>query len=497
MEKIELSEKGFLLTTPEKKWECTHVVCATGARAHSLVARSDLANENGFLLVNEFLQSASSPQIFGAGDCVHFSPRNGLAKSGVYAVRAAPFLHANLQSALKGSPLKPFRPQKRFLRLLNTGNGSALAEWGPFYARGNWAWRWKDRIDKRFLAMYRMEKSPEAEPDCGGCGSKAAADIVCELRGNPGNSSRGAGTISTGKTIWGTDSAEDVALWKSGPDSCIAISLDQFRNFHADPFLFGRITAIASASDLYAKGIAPEAALMSLTIPKLSSRLAKDWARELKRGVESVFIPEGVEILGGHTTEGEEWNLGFSIWGSVSRNPWPKRGGKAGDSLILTKPLGTGILLTAHMQGVHLGEALSQCFGQMASSPREAWAILQDKKIHAATDVTGFSLLGHLSEMLEGTNLLAEINLQQIPLYPRAMELFQKGYRSRMHELNRKAYPAEISAPGAEILYDPQTSGGFLIAVPSVEAETLSSMLGASIIGRLAACSKEQIRVLP
>lgn len=170
----------------------------------------------------------------------------------------------------------------------------------------------------------------------------------------------------------------------------------------------------------------------------------------------------------------------------------------AGDSLILTKPIGTGILLAAAMAGAAVGRQLDLCLGSMAQSQRFASEVLRGFPVTACTDVTGFSLLGHLSEML-GEGLSAE--LFEVPLLPGAREWFDRGFQSRMHPLNEASFPAELP-PEARILYDPQTSGGLLFSVAENQAESVLSALkevGVSAwkIGKLVdSTSGTKIRVL-
>lgn len=330
------------------------------------------------------------------------------------------------------------------------------------------------------MEKYTVGGIPEMDPDCGGCGSKVSSELLCSILPKSENA------------IWGTDKKEDVALWKFDPVT-VAATVDQFRNFGADPYLFGRIAFHSAASDLYAKNIEPQAALMHLTIPKYSSSLAKDWLKHLFAGVKASLQKEGhgCELIGGQTNEGEEWNLGFSLLARAPENIWEKRAVQSGDALLLTKPIGTGVILAAAMAGAKLGSILDSTLEVMAQDPRQTWEISKKYSIHACTDITGFSLLGHLSEMLEGTGLGAE--LWEIPILPGAEALFHQGFQSRMHVLNLKSFPVLPNC----ILYDPQTSGGFLYSLKESDAILLEKELNASgilarVIGRV---SGEKIRL--
>lgn len=457
------------------------VLSATGAEAHSLVRDSGLPHENGFLKVDASLSVPENRNIFGAGDCIKL-PFPWVEKAGVFAVRETPYLVANLRAGLLGQPLKNYIPQKKYLKILNLCDGEAIAKRGSLAIGGKWAWKWKDSIDRAFMQKFQRDPAPSLEPDCGGCGSKVSADVLCASLPVQKKSA---------STLWGVNEKEDVALWKVDAQS-MGFTIDQFRNFGVDPYLFGRIAAISAASDLYAKNIVPQAALMSLTMPKFSSRLAKDWLKQLFAGVNDLFGNESIELLGGQTNEGEEWNLGFTLWGKAGEKLWEKRSVQLDDALILTKPLGTGILLAAAMEGANLGEDLDTALASMAVSQYEAWKKIKNFSIHASTDVTGFSLLGHLSEMLEG-RFGADLVLEQIPLLPGARKWHEKGFQSRMHALNAKSFPGVFSAEAA-ILYDPQTAGGLLLSVPESAVAGILQALPSS--ARIGTVTDKKIRVL-
>jgi selenide, water dikinase len=486
--RIDRAGEGFLLRCEREEVRCTLLVAATGAAPSPLVRDSRLPENNGFLQVQSSLQALGEIPLFGAGDCIELADHPWVPKSGVYAVREAPVLAHNLRAFLAGRALRRYRPQRLSLRLLNLGDGSAIASRGSLLAQGGWAWRWKNHIDRKFMERHRPEASPMTEPACGGCGSKVSATTLKRMLGQQ----------QRGRFQWGIPEQEDVALWK-GSGRPLALTVDQFRNFGADPWLFGRIAAASAASDLHAKGVAPAGALMQLTVPRMAPALAEDWMEQLFSSVNAFLAEEGAELGGGQTNEGEEWNLGFTFWGETD-NPWPKRGGRPGDFLVLTKPLGTGILLAASMAGAPVGRHLDHCLEWMARSNRAAARILQQSPPAACTDITGFSLLGHLSEMLSGLD--AELELESIPLLPGSRHWFEKGFSSRMHGLNETSFPLRIPER-ARILYDPQTSGGLLFALDSGAARKAVASLrsageGAWIIGRLQSPtgSAEQVRIV-
>jgi selenide,water dikinase len=446
------------------------VVSALGAKAHPLVAASNLPEKEGYLLVGDTLQVKGFP-IFGAGDCVRLLNYPWVPKSGVYAVREAPVLAKNLRAALAGSSLKTYSPQKKSLRLLNSGDGRALALRGEWEQEGRLVFRLKDFIDRRFVSKFRPEVAPLDDPDCGGCGSKVGAGTLRKML---------AGETDSGALLWGVETAEDVTLWKTS-GATLGLTFDQFKNFGVDPWLFGRIAALSAASDLYAKGIQPQGALMALTVPKFSAALGENWLEHLFAGARSIFADEGIQLGGGQTNEGDEWNLGFSFWGEAIAPPLSKKSGRAGDHLVITKPIGTGILLAAAMAGAPLGRQLDTCLGSMALSQKNAADVLRGYPVTACTDITGFSLLGHLSEMLGG-ELGAEVVFKDVPLLPGAKSWFEKGFQSRMHALNAAAFPSDAT-PEGRLLYDPQTAGGLLFAIDPNQTEAVCTALKAAGVG--------------
>ncbi len=438
---------------------------------------NSLPVREGFLLVNRFLQSVGDSRVFGAGDCVAFQDYPWVERAGVYAVREAPTLFQNLLTAVtREKNFRAYSPQRKFLRLLNTSNGSAIFDRKRFHFSAGWAFTLKERIDRKFIEKYRpKDLPPMADPECGGCGGKVAGDTLCNAL---------AGVNPRHKEM-----TDDVAVVGFG-EKKVAATVDEFKDFGVDPFLFGRIAAVGSASDLYAKGLKPKYALSIVQMPKLGGRIAEDFLGHWIAGAKSVFDEEGIEIIGGQTNESDAWRGGFSLLGDAGARFWPKGPPNAGDVLILTKPIGSGVVLAAAMQEVSVGGELDPCLAEMAKSAKAASAVLERFTVSAATDITGFSFLGHLREMLERGDLGVDLDWKQIPIYAGALQLFQRGYRSRMNSLNERAYPMAGIEGDAKILYTPETAGGILAAVPENEAESVVRELRkdyphATIVGRI------------
>ena len=469
------------------------------ARPQDWLRHTGLALTDGFLTLNPSLQT-SDPAIFAAGDCAHLAhaPR---PKAGVYAVRAAPVLFHNLRAALSGRPLRRFSPQRDYLKLISTGSKSAIADWSGLSLHGAWLWRWKHHIDAKFMAKFTSYPTmPTAalpknaalgladlmsqKPLCGGCGAKVApADLATALATLP--------AASRPDVISGP--GDDAAILRHGAGLQV-ITTDHLRAFSSDPYLMAKITAIHALGDIWAMGATPQVALAQITLPPLSPQLQAETLRQIMAGASEVIIAAGADLVGGHTSQGAELTIGFTVTGLTSR-AITKAGAKPGDVLILTKPIGTGTILAAEMANAHLpgallGEVVANAFTHMLQPLDHAAKILRPHA-HAMTDVTGFGLAGHLLEILHASNCAATLTLAQIPTLPGAKSLAGAGHASSLAPANRAAtlpFMDFTESPSAALLFDPQTAGGLLAAVAADQAEALLIALGnqAAIIGTLA-----------
>lgn len=468
-----------------------------GARAQGWLGQTGLKLKDGFVTVGPTLQS-SDPNIFAAGDCADlaFAPR---AKAGVYAVRAAPVLRDNLRAALQGRPLRDFAPQRDYLKLVSLGGQSALADKWGLPLRGRWLWRQKDRIDRRFMAKFGdyppmarlalpvhpvqgLAQAMGVQPLCGGCGAKLGSDdLSLALHGLP--APRRADVLS--------GRGDDAAVLRAGAGVQV-ITTDHLRAFSCDPALMGRITAIHALGDIWAMGAAPQAALAQVTLPQAGARMARDILAEVMTSAAAVFTQAGADVVGGHSTTGAELTIGFTITGLAAR-AIAKGGARPGDALILTKPLGSGVIMAAEMATANLaglGDFVAGALALMCRGQAAASAILTPHA-HAMTDVTGFGLAGHLLEMLHESNLAAE--LTDIPAMPGVMQVIAAGIGSSLLPANLAATQGRIvgaTSPQLALLNDPQTAGGLLAAVPADHAADLVAQLRAggdqaAIIGHL------------
>ncbi|MCY3752978.1 MAG: selenide, water dikinase SelD [Alphaproteobacteria bacterium] len=450
------------------------VVLATPAAPAGWVAASGLAvDERGFVKVGRDLCSLSHPQVFAAGDIAAFGAR-ALPKSGVFAVRQGPVLAENLRRLATGSgSLRPYKPQKRTLALISTESGQAVASWGPFAAAGGWAWRWKDRIDRRWMDRYRdLPAMPGAEDmRCGGCGAKLPADPLARVLARLEVAPREDVALGLG---------DDAAVVRPPPGRVAVRTADQFRAFIDDPWLFGRIAANHALGDLYAMGAEPQTALALATLPHApDDKLERD-LEALLRGALEVLDDAGCALVGGHTAEGAELALGFALDGHGREDRLTGKDGlEAGDRLVLAKPLGTGAILAAHMAGRCRGAWLGAALAAMQQSNRGAGEAFRAHGAVAVTDVTGFGLAGHLGEMLRASGRAAALWPGALPVLPGARDLIARGIRSTLHPANEAAAEA-FDPEDCPVLFDPQTAGGLLAGVPRDRAADCLAALAAA-----------------
>jgi selenide,water dikinase len=459
---------------------CDEVVWVAGAAPPPWLAASGLPSDaTGFVRVGTTLQVDGHPDLFAVGDCAAFEP--ALAKAGVFAVRQGPVLARNLRAHLSGKHLRPYRPQRDFLALLNLGDGSALGtKWG-LAAEGRSVFALKDRIDRRFVrrfqalgpggvpgrgfaAMHEM-----AEVPCGGCAAKVGATPLARALAR-------LGVPSDDAVVLGLGAGDDVAAVETRSGEVVVASLDSFRAFTNDPWLVGRIAAVHAASDLFAKGVAPRFALADVTVP---DEHAEETLFQVLAGARAALDGGGVTLVGGHTTLGADLAVGFAVWGSTpDRDGLLRLGGlQAGDLLLLTKALGTGVLWRADMLGEARGAWMEAAANAMARSNAEAGRIAREVRASACTDVTGFGLAGHLAAMLRASKACARVELDSLPLLPGVRECLARGVRSTFHPENARLARALAVDRGAPLhpvldaLFDPQTSGGLLFGVAVDQAD--------------------------
>lgn len=467
------------------------IVVATGATMPAWPAKAGLATTaDGFLEVNRHLQSTSHEFVFVAGDAATIRGMER-PKSGVYAVRHGKPLARNLLRYATGRRLVRFTPQRHALAMLNLGDGRALASRNRLFFRGRWVWRLKHWIDQRFLRKYRdlpqmrqnltitkglVDRQEERELRrhalrCGGCGAKVAGSILQEvLETIP---------VTAGIVDKGVEDAaqvpvpEGIELWQT---------VDQLKAFIDDPWLFARIATLHCLGDIHAMGARPDSALAIVGVPFANRSITRGVMRELMLGCTMTLTEEGCQLLGGHSSETEELQFGLSVNGHARPGTTlGKQGMKQGDVLILSKPLGTGTLLAADMRYQAGQTWIDGALRRMLVSNRGAAAVFADHEASACTDVTGFGLAGHLLEMIVSGPV--ELYPGDIPALDGALECLEREVFSSLHadnKLTEKSINGRDELRGTaryEILFDPQTAGGLLAAVPGKKAKACLAAL--------------------
>ena len=494
--------------------ELDEVLWVTAAGAQGWLAASGLdTDEGGFVAVHPTLESTSHPGVFAAGDCaaVLEHPRE---KAGVFAVRQGPALEANLRRALRSLALKPFRPQRRYLSLISTGDRRAFAtRGGSLVLGGEWVWRWKDWIDRRFMRKFAElpDMADDAKLDipsglagddaiqelsaiamrCGGCGAKVGATVLARVMNE-------IEPVARDDVLIGLADPDDAAVVETPRGKVMVHTVDSFRAMIDDPYLFGRIAANHSLGDIFAMGGEPQTALAIATLPYGIESQVEDTLRQMMTGATEVLREAGAALVGGHTGEGAELALGFSVSGLIDREKILRKGGMCpGDRLIVTKPLGTGTLLAADMRHKARGEWIAAALAAMQQSNQTGAQCLHRLGASACTDVTGFGLLGHLVEMIRASDVDVELDLGTIPFLPGALATAAAGITSSLQPQNlrlRRAVrnrDAAASDPRWPLLFDPQTAGGLLASVPQDRAEACLEELHAlgyvysALIGRI------------
>ncbi len=532
---------GCLHTRDGRTFDADETMWVTQAGGPVWLQSTGLAlDDKGFILVHPQLQCLNDPLVFAAGDIASLVERP-LEKAGVFAVRMAKPLAENLRRSLRGQKLLAYHPQRHWLALISTGNRYAVASRGPWGFGGDWVWRWKDRIDRQFMrrfselpdmatqapgtnlqtamrSMGQLLKDIQAQGKapttrlsltseeslqaisaiamrCGGCGAKVGANILSRALGS-------LQPVERPDVLIGLHSPDDAAVVRVPSGMAVVQTVDFFRAFIDDPYLFGKVAANHALGDIFAMGGEPQTATAVVTVPPGLENKVEDLLTQMMGGAIEVLNAAGCALVGGHTGEGAELALGFAINGLIDEkmdSVMRKGGMQPGDVLLLTKPMGTGTLFAAHARHAAKGRWIAAALQSMEQSNQQGAAILRTHGATACTDLTGFGLLGHLVEMTRPSGVDAELNMSTLPLLDGAVDCVKAGIVSSLQPANVRLRRALrnadefVSDPRYPLLFDPQTAGGLLASVPAAQAAACVQALKAAgyahtaIIGRITA----------
>jgi selenide, water dikinase len=504
-----LGSKGVLITSTGQELQADEIIWVTRAGGAAWLKNTGLQlDAEGFIAVKDTLQTMNDPLIYAAGDIasmVNFK----LEKAGVFAVRMAKPLTKNLRRAVGGTTLEAYRPQTSWLALISTGDKYAVASRGWLGFAGAWVWQWKDWIDQRFMRKFsefpEMSANTASAPSktalnavklnseeslqaisaiamrCGGCGAKVGATILQNALSN-------LHPVQREDVLIGLKDPDDAAVVRVPPGMAMVHSVDFFRAFIDDPYIFGKVAANHALGDIWAMGGQAQSATAVCTVPPGMDSKVEDVLFQMMTGALEVLNEADCSLVGGHTGEGKELALGFAINGLIEDKPEAilrKSGMKPGDVLILTKPIGTGTLFAAHARLAAKGRWIDAALQSMVISNRIGAQILREHGGTACTDLTGFGLLGHLVEMTRPSEVDAEIHLSALPLLDGAQECVEAGITSSLQSANvrlRRALrnqEAFVKHPRYPLIFDPQTAGGLLASVPADRVDACIAALKA------------------
>ena len=312
---------------------------------------------------------------------------------------------------------------------------------------------------------------------CAGCGAKVGAGVLAQLLD-------GIQVHSDPNLLVGFDRSDDASVYKISDDLALVQTVDFFPPIADDPYLFGQIAATNALSDVYAMGGEPKLCLNIMAVP---ADMPKDAVHQMLRGGYDKVYEAGALITGGHSILDEEPKYGLAVTGFVHPGRvLTNSGAKPGDVLLFTKPIGIGVLTTAAKAGMASEESMALAHRLMTTLNKSARDCMVKYRVHACTDVTGFGMLGHLTELAQGSGVEVELDVDSVDLIPEALELARMGILPEGMYRNRAFAESGVDAGETELcrqdlLYDPQTAGGLLMAVDPADADALYAELAGAV----------------
>ena len=506
--------KRSLSSSDGQNYDFDACFLVSAVKPPSWLAKSTMeCDDNGFIRVSQSLQSLSHPYIFASGDIAALHPHSR-PKAGVFAVRAGRILATNLYRYICRQSLHIWKPQSRYLALIGTSDGSAIAARGSFGFKSRYLSQLKVWIDQRFMDKYKsLQMSSAPKPDffeavnasegktsdpafmamrCLGCGAKTGHETLQ-------NAMRDAISIAVDMgadpTLMPDDNLEnDVASMPSpAPNMRIIQSVDMLSEIVSDPFKLGQIASVHALSDIYAALGKPLYSLAIINLSQAKISIQIDQLTQLLAGALIAHSKADVQLVGGHTSEGGTLSVGFAVTGT---RPDTNQISPARDDsvIILSKPLGTGLVMAGHMQLKARGEWVTSAITSMCLSNCAAAEIATKHGIDWVTDVTGFGLARHALNLATRAGALGcYIYPDAITALPGAQFLADNGVASSLATQNQAAVRLDhngFDSRRTHLLFDPQTSGGLAMLVNPEEADEILAALVAtghhpSIVGRV------------
>ena len=282
----------------------------------------------------------------------------------------------------------------------------------------------------------------------------------------------------------GYETSDDAGVYRLTDDLAVIMTADYITPPVNDPYIYGQIAAANSLSDVYAMGGRPIACLNLVSFP--SKKLPAEVLHQIVAGALSKINEAGAVLAGGHSIEDDEPKFGLAVTGIVHPDKfWTNTGAQSGDILILTKPLGSGVLFNANLKNWVSKKAMDGCVEILIKLNRAAAEVFSDFEIHAATDITGFGLAGHGFEMAKGSGVCFNISIKDLPVMDEALAVYEKGMTTGTNAFNRKMVKGHLQFKTRlpfwheEIVFDPQTSGGLIVSVPERQAKEIMQALNA------------------
>lgn len=497
-ETISEIEQGTIVSESGLEIPCDATVWVTQASAPDWVSKAGLVvDDQGFILVNDALQSVSHSQVFAAGDIATMI-NHSRPKAGVFAVRQGKPLFKNLQNIILDQPLQPYHPQKNYLSLIGTGDKSAVASYGAVGWNSALLWRMKDRIDRTF--MQRFHELPSMAEDnstenaikdpiqplmrCLGCGAKVGSNT---LERSLKRIHQDQQIAQPQDVLIGLDAPDDAAVVQVPIGKVLVQTIDYFPALLNDPFLFGQISTHHSLSDLFAMGATAQSALAIATIPYAIAAKQEETLYQLLSGAVKALQQAGAVLIGGHTVEGADLAFGLSCNGFADPTQLLRKSGmQPGQVLVLTKAIGTGTLFAAEMRRQAKASWIDGAIASMLISNQQAACCFLTHGATACTDITGFGLLGHLVEMAHASGVSVQLDLSTLPILEGARQTVRQGILSSLHPQNLRSSQAIANIdrannhPDYPLLFDPQTSGGLLASVDVERADACLKALRAA-----------------